>query len=142
MTSTRTRTTIVAALASLGLASALPAASQARAHHASAKSHVRQTTTIVKTTSMTTMAIHRGIGPLGPVVHVNLPVVSTALEAGGAGIPGYSDSKCEGLAGDYNKSVDELDAGVLEGNEDRANKYGELANRIYSQMTDNCLVVY
>jgi hypothetical protein len=141
MTSIRTRTTIIAALASLGLTSALPAASQARAHHASLKRGATHTITVTKTPTTTMLAIRKS-GPLGPIVHVNLPAVKSALTAGGAGIPGYGDSQCESLAGDYNKAVSELDAGVLEGNEDRASKYGNIAERIYGQMSDNCLVVY
>lgn len=141
MTSIRTRATIIAALASLGLASALPAASQARVHRASLKSGATHTITVTKTPTTTTLAIRKS-GPLGPIVHVNLPVVKSALTAGGAGIPGYGDSQCESLAGDYNKAVSELDAGVLEGNDDRASKYGNIAERIYGQMSDNCLVVY
>jgi hypothetical protein len=64
-----------------------------------------------------------------------------ALQAGSAGIPGYGDTQCEGLANDYNKFVNEIEQGLLTGDEHRSSLYGELATRIYAQMSDNCLVV-
>lgn len=137
MISTKTRTSILATVAALGFASALPAVSQARPHRA-AKTH----TTTAKTQTVTTMARRTGAGALGGVpIHVIHPVISSALQAGSAGVPGYGDATCEGLANDYNKSVDELEQGVLHDDEHQANLYGELANRIYAQMSDNCLVV-
>lgn len=96
----------------------------------------------VRSKSFTAMAIRKG-GPLGPgPLHLVHPVMTIALQAGSAGVSGYDDGKCESLANDYNKAVDELEQGVLHNDEHRANYYGELANRIYGQMSDNCLVVY
>jgi len=81
----------------------------------------------------------------GTVVQTHLVTTKVTTdqfkEAGGVGKPGYDDAECESLLGDYNKAVDESEGGLLEGNDDRANTYGELANRIYGQMSSNCLLV-
>jgi hypothetical protein len=74
--------------------------------------------------------------------HVVAPVTVTALkEAGSAGVPGYSDEKCESLLHDYNLLVNESEAGLREGDQHRQAYNGELANRVEHQLTENCLLV-
>jgi len=62
-------------------------------------------------------------------------------EAGSAGVPGYDDDTCQGLANDYDTAVNYLEGAVLEGNDEGVQTYGGLANQIYGQLTDNCLLV-
>ena len=86
------------------------------------------------------LTVRGGSIPVKPIV-VKQPTTVVALQAGSAGIPGYDDAACESLANDFNKAVDEQEGGLLEGNTERQNKYGELAKKIYTQMTDNCMVM-
>jgi hypothetical protein len=60
------------------------------------------------------------------------------MEAGSAGIPGYSDATCQSLLNDYNTAVTSSEQALLAG---ASSNSGEVANRIYGQLTDNCLVV-
>jgi hypothetical protein len=61
--------------------------------------------------------------------------------AGSAGIKGYGDDTCQSLANDYNTAVNASAEGLIAGDAERAGQNGQLANRIYAQPTDNCLVV-
>ena len=72
-----------------------------------------------------------------PMAAHNTPVAG----AGSAGITGYDDAKCESLAHDYNTATSYGDqpaqAGDLEG---AASNY-TVADQIYTQMSDNRMVM-
>ena len=123
---------IAAAGAALVASSGVAGARSAHHHRGTGKPAASHTTTAARGTS------HLGTG--APVV-VNQPATS-ALDAGSAGIDGYDDATCGGLAKDYNRAVDATVAGILAGDDAAAATYGNLANRIMGQMSDNCLVVY
>lgn len=93
----------------------------------------------VRTIAASRTTSHVGTG--GPVIVGTKPTTS-ALDAGSAGIDGYDDATCGGLAKDYNRAVNAMEAGILAGDDAAAATYGNLANRIMGQMSDNCLVVY
>ena len=59
-------------------------------------------------------------------------------EAGSAGVPGYDDATCQQLLNDYNTAVNHSESELLEGS---GTTYGELANRIYGQLSSNCMTV-
>jgi len=141
MTITSTRITIASALAVMGFATALPAVSQAKPHK---RLHSVARSTGPSVSPVTTVAAQRiGVGKTISVpIHPASPVVSADLKAGSAGIPGYGEGTCEGLATDYNKAVDEIEQGLIAGDEERTSTYGELANRIYGQLSDNCMVYW
>jgi hypothetical protein len=65
--------------------------------------------------------------------------VAAIKSAGGAGISGYGDAECESLLHDYNTAVDQDEQNLL--NESSDNQAGELANRIYGQLTSNCMTI-
>jgi hypothetical protein len=141
MTITRTRTTIASALAVMGFATALPAVSQAKPHK---RIHSGARTNGPSATPVTTVAVQR-IGVVKTIsvpIHAAPPAETANLKAGSAGIPGYGEGTCEGLAADYNKAVDETEQGLLAGDDERTSTYGELANRIYGQLSDNCMVYW
>jgi hypothetical protein len=91
------------------------------------------------TSAASAAMIQRAPGTTAPVVVK--AQTSVALTAGSAGIPGYDDAKCESLVNDYNTAVDRSEQGLLDNDTATQNTYGELANRIYGQLTDNCLVI-
>jgi len=62
-----------------------------------------------------------------------------ALSAGSAGIPGYDDGTCQSLADAYNDAVDNIEAASLAGY-DLEYQY-TIANNIYRELSDNCLVI-
>jgi hypothetical protein len=64
-----------------------------------------------------------------------------AKDAFSAGIAGYDDATCAGLLDDYNNAVDADGAALGSGDYAAADRYGELADRIYGQLTDNCAVI-
>jgi hypothetical protein len=152
VTSTKTRTTILTTLAAMGIATALPAVSQAKPNKPAKASvgHIHHSVRLAvtgtggsPTTPLTTSSGRRtGLSNaiIAPV-HVGV-TMSANLKAGSAGLPGYTESACENLAGDYNHAVDEIEQGLISGDEDRTNTYGELANRMYGQLSDNCLVYW
>ena len=72
-------------------------------------------------------------------VPVKSVVAAHKMEAGSAGIPGYSDATCQGLLNDYNTAVTASEQALVSGASSSTS--GEVANRIYGQLTDNCLVV-
>jgi hypothetical protein len=121
--------TVGAALASTGVASA-----RSLHHHAGTGRAV-----VVRTIAVSSSTSHLGSG--GPVIVVS-KAATRALDAGSAGIPGYDDAACQGLLHDLNTAVDHQEHGITTGNDQEANTYGALANQIYGQLTDNCLVVY
>jgi hypothetical protein len=75
--------------------------------------------------------------------HLVVPVVHDAAvkSAGSAGIKGYGDDTCESLANDYNTAVNASEEGLAAGDAERTEQNGQLANRIYAQLTDNCMVI-
>jgi hypothetical protein len=76
------------------------------------------------------------------------PIVETttnmALQTGSAGIPGYSDQRCESLLDDAltaaDVTVQEYDAGTP--NSSRAKQASEIGKKAWDELKDNCLVVY
>jgi hypothetical protein len=75
--------------------------------------------------------------------HLIAPVVvhSAVKSAGSAGVAGYGDDTCQSLADDYNTAVNASAEGLVAGDTERAEQNGQLANRIYAQLTDNCMVI-
>lgn len=81
---------------------------------------------------------------LAPVLTTAAPPMTIALDpskVGDAGIPGYDDARCEGLANDYNTLVQGAEDSLAGGDEAAAGTDGELANRVMSQINNNCLVI-
>jgi hypothetical protein len=81
---------------------------------------------------------------LAPVLTSAAPPMTIALDpskVGGAGIPGYDDAACEGLANDYNTLVQGAEDSLAGGDEATAATDGELANRVKGQIDNNCLVI-
>lgn len=76
------------------------------------------------------------------------PVVATtinqALQTGSAGIPGYSDQRCQSLLDDALKAADvtmqEYDAGTP--NSSRAKQAAEIGQKASQELSDNCLVIF
>jgi hypothetical protein len=78
-----------------------------------------------------------------PVV-VNHPMiahVSPVKGAASAGITGYDDAKCASLAQDNNTAVASGDQAEAAGDTDAAISNYNLANNIYHQLSDNCMVI-
>lgn len=83
------------------------------------------------------------IGPTHPrpggIFHA-APVERTPPKAAGsAGIAGYDDNACESLLGDYNTAAADAKDAEKNGDDDADGKVA-LANNIYKQLTDNCMV--
>jgi hypothetical protein len=78
------------------------------------------------------------LGSVTQTVRVKSVVAAKKMEAGSAGVPGYSDATCQSLLNDYNTAVTSSEQALLAG---ASSNSGEVANRIYGQLTDNCLVV-
>lgn len=68
-------------------------------------------------------------------------VVEDIKDAGSAGVPGYDDDKCESLLGDYNTAVSYGDDANVNGDQQEASTYYNLAGQIYTQLSNNCLLV-
>jgi len=66
--------------------------------------------------------------------------VSPVKGAGSAGIAGYDDATCEGLAQDNNTAVKSGDQAYAAGDTADAISNYSLANNIY-QLSDNCMVI-
>jgi len=83
---------------------------------------------------------HRPI-TITPIV-VNQPLtahVSPVKGAASAGIAGYDDATCASLAQDNNTAVASGDQAQAAG--DAASSNYNLANNIYKQLSDNCMVI-
>lgn len=115
MLSTKIRITVIAA----GLAAAALATS---ASAASAALVVRSPATITT-----------------PVVHQS--IAAAPKEAGSAGVPGYTDQKCEFLLGEYNRHHEAAENYAKYGDTEAALATAEYAGTIKQDMEDNCLVV-
>jgi hypothetical protein len=81
-----------------------------------------------------------------PIAQPRLPIVQsvfgyTALDAGSAGIDGYDDAECQSLLNDYNSARQYADDYAAEGNTAEARTYNNIAHAIWTQMSDNCMVV-
>jgi hypothetical protein len=95
-------------------------------------------------TGVTGVAAAAPVKQVGVTTQVRPVAKVTAAEvksAGSAGIKGYGDDTCQSLANDYNTAVNASAEGLIAGDAERAGQNGQLANRIYQQLTDNCLVV-
>lgn len=93
---------------------------------------------------VTDVAAAAPVKSIAVAAHVRPVAKITAAEvksAGSAGVKGYGDDTCQSLANDYNTAVNASAEGLLAGDAERAAQNGQLANRIYTQLTDNCLVV-
>jgi hypothetical protein len=80
---------------------------------------------------------------IAPIV-VNHPMiahVSPVKGAGSAGIAGYDDATCAALAQDNNTAVNSGDQAAAAGDTDDAISNYNLANNIYHQLSDNCMVI-
>ncbi len=88
------------------------------------------------------MVGHRPITLTSIVVNHPMAAHTTAVQgAASAGIDGYDDATCEGLAHDYNTATNYGDQAVKAGDIDDAVSNYEVADNIYKQMSDNCMVV-
>jgi hypothetical protein len=67
--------------------------------------------------------------------------VSPVQGAGSAGIAGYDDATCESLAQDNNTAVAAGDQAQQAGDTDDAITDYNLANNIYNQLSNNCMVI-
>jgi len=119
MLSTKIRSTIIATVAVAGMSLPGSASAMAVAHTAGT---LTKPVAVVQT-------------------HVTADQTGGSKEAGSAGVPGYDDDTCQGLANDYDTAVNYLEGAILEGNDKGVDTYGGLANQIYTQLTSNCLVV-
>jgi len=85
---------------------------------------------------------HRPI-TITPIV-VNQPLtahVSPVKGAASAGIAGYDDATCASLAQDNNTAVASGNQAEAAGETDAASSNYNLANNIYKQLSDNCMVI-
>jgi hypothetical protein len=92
-------------------------------------------------TDVAAAATAKQIGVAAQVRPVAKVTAAEVKSAGSAGVKGYGDDTCKSLANDYNTAVNASAEGLLAGDAERAGQNGQLANRIYAQLTDNCLVV-
>jgi hypothetical protein len=92
------------------------------------------------------------VASAAPVGHVPVtvrPVVvahhmthaSPVQGAGSAGIAGYDDATCASLAQDNNTAVAAGDQAQQAGDTEAAITDYNLANNIYNQLSDNCMVI-
>jgi hypothetical protein len=99
----------------------------------------------VGSTGVASAATVRGHRPVAitPII-VNQPLtahVSPVKGAASAGIAGYDDATCASLAQDNNTAVASGDQAQAGGDTDAAISNYNLANNIYHQLSDNCMVV-
>jgi hypothetical protein len=92
--------------------------------------------------SAATVGGHRPV-TITPIV-VNQPLtahVSPVKGAASVGIAGYDDATCASLAQDNNTAVASGDQAQAAGDTDAAISNYNLANNIYHQLSDNCMVI-
>jgi len=92
--------------------------------------------------SAATVGGHRSV-TITPIV-VNQPLiahVSPVKGAASAGIAGYDDATCASLAQDNNTAVASGDQAQAAGDTNAAISNYNLANNIYQQLSDNCMVI-
>ncbi len=95
-------------------------------------------------TTVTGVAAAAPVRQIGHTIQVRPVAKVTAAavkSAGSAGIKGYGDDTCQSLANDYNTAVNASEEGLAAEDPERAEQNGQLANRIYAQLTDNCMVI-
>ena len=99
----------------------------------------------VGSTSVASAATIGGDRPVTSTpVLVNSPLtahVKPVKGAASAGIAGYDDATCASLAQDNNTAVASGDQAWAGGDTDAAISNYNLANNIYHQLPDNCLVI-
>jgi hypothetical protein len=74
-----------------------------------------------------------------PVVKQN--IAAAPKEAGSAGVPGYTDQKCEFLLGEYGRHHEAAENYAKYGDTEAALATAEYAGTIKQEMEDNCVVV-
>jgi hypothetical protein len=95
-------------------------------------------------TGVTGVAAAAPVKQVGHTIQVHPVAKVTPADvkgAGSAGVPGYGDDTCQSLANDYNTAVNASDEGLVAEDSERAEQNGQLANRIYAQLSDNCMVI-
>jgi hypothetical protein len=99
---------------------------------------------IVRSTAVVSAAmVGRGPVTISPIV-VNQPLIAHVSPVKGAasvGIAGYDDATCASLAQDNNTAVASGDQAQAAGDTDAAISNYNLAENIYNQMSDNCMVI-
>jgi hypothetical protein len=68
-------------------------------------------------------------------------VAKQIKEAGSTGVAGYDNAKCESLLHDYNTAVSYGEAEMLAGKNAKDSSNLNIAKNIYTQMSENCLLV-
>jgi len=103
---------------------------------------------VAATVGSTGLASAATVGGYRPVtirpIVVNQPMiahVSPVKGAASAGIAGYDDATCASLAQDNNTAVASGDQAQAAGDTDAAISDYNLANNIYHQLSDNCMVI-
>ena len=80
--------------------------------------------------------------PFGGSTNIPSAKIRMALSAGSAGVPGYDDATCQGLANDYNTAISYAGGGLASGDLHAYVYYENLAHNIFRQLTDNCVVIF
>jgi hypothetical protein len=103
---------------------------------------IGSTATASAATVSASMVGHKPV-TIAPIVvtHPMIAHVSPVKGAGSAGIAGYDDATCESLAQDNNTAVNSGDQAQAAGDTDDAISNYNLANNIYHQLSDNCMVI-
>jgi hypothetical protein len=78
----------------------------------------------------------------GTVTRVVTQPTTAALEAGSAGIPGFDDERCQGLADDWKKFMSAENDALNSGDDKDAASFERMQNATWELMHENCLVVY
>jgi hypothetical protein len=83
-------------------------------------------------------------GAKTPTAHVKrtVNVTKVAQDAGSAGVPGYSDKRCQQLLNDANAATDRAIEEAADGNSRGFQHNSDIATHAVNELTDNCLVVY
>jgi hypothetical protein len=112
------------------------------------RSMIRTTAALAVTLAVAVVPAVSQAAVKSPKITQPVPVVTTtvnmALQTGSAGIPGYSDKRCEGLLDDALKAADvqvqEYDAGTPSSS--RAKQAAEIGQKASQELSDNCLVIF